>query len=108
MAPRRRASVAFGRPGGSSGKRTVSASVAAKNFGKLADAVREERTAYVVERAGVPVVEVIPARRFRATLADLAAVYRGPDRLPEEYLRAVEQGVALFNRPAVPGKAWAS
>ena len=108
MANRRHASVNLGRLGTDGRRRAISASFAAKNFGALVDTVREERAAYVVERAGVPVVEVIPARRVRATLADLAAVYRGPDRLPEEYLREVDRGVALFNRPAVPGDPWAS
>lgn len=96
------------RPGGRGRRRSVTASYAAKNFGALVNAVREERAAFVVERSGVPVVEIISARGARATLADLAAVYRGPDRLPEEYLREVERGVALLNRPAVPGDPWAS
>ena len=108
MAHRRRASLGVGLTGPGGRRRAVSASVAARNFGALVDAVREERAAYVVERAGVPAVEVIPARRARATLADLAAAYRGPNRLPEEYLREVERGVALLNGPAVPGEPWAS
>jgi hypothetical protein len=88
--------------------RIVSASYAAKNFGALVDAVREERAAYVVERAGQPVVEVIPAPRMGTTLADLAAACGGPDRFPEEYLREVERGVALLNRPSVPKTPWES
>jgi hypothetical protein len=96
------------RQGGAGRRRSVSASYAAKNFGALVDTVREERAAYIVERAGVPVVELMPARRVRATLAGLAAVFRGPDRLPEEYLREVERGVARFNRPTLPGEPWAS
>lgn len=96
------------RPEGRGRRRSVTASYAAKNFGALVNAVREERAAFVVERSGVPVVEIISASGARATLADLAAVYRGPGRLPEEYLREVERGVALLNRPAVPGDPWAS
>ena len=108
MTTRRRQPSDRARPGGAGGRRSVSASYAAKHFGALVGAVREERAAFVVERSGVPVVEVIPARGARATLADLAAAYCGPDRLPEEYLREVERGVALLNRPAVPGDPWGS
>jgi hypothetical protein len=108
MTSRRRQSLERARPGGAGRRRSVSASYAAKNFGALVDAVREERAAFLVERSGVPVVEVIPARGARATLADLASVYHGPGRLPEEYLREVERGMALLNRPAVPGDPWAS
>jgi hypothetical protein len=108
MTSHRRQSPEGARPGSAGRRRSVSASYAAKNFGALVGAVREERVAFVVERSGVPVVEVIPARGARATLSDLAAVYHGPDRLSEEYLREVERGVALLNRPAVPGDPWAS
>jgi len=96
------------RPTTGSRSRVVSASFAAKNFGTLVDAVREDRAAYVVERAGQPVVKVIPVPRAAATLADLAAVYRTAGRLPEEYLRAVERGLALLNGPAIPRDPWAS
>jgi len=41
-------------PGGAGRRRSVSASYAAKNFGALVGAVREERVAFVVERSGVP------------------------------------------------------
>lgn len=108
MRTRRRQPPERAPPGGAGRRRSVSASYAAKNFGALVGAVREQRAAFVVERSGVPVVEVIPARGARATLADLAAAYRGPGRLPEEYLREVERGVALLNRPAVPGDPWGS
>ncbi len=96
------------RPAGCSRPRTVTASFAAKNFGTLIDAVRDERAAYVVERAGVPVVEVVPVPRRGITLLDLAASGFGRDRLPEEYLREVERGIMLLNRPAVPKDPWAS
>jgi hypothetical protein len=86
----------------------VTASYAAKNFGALVDAVREARAVYVVERAGQPVVHVVPAARSRVTLADLAALYRDPGRLSEEFLREVEGGIAFLNQPAVPSDPWAS
>lgn len=88
--------------------RTVSASYAAKNFGALVDAVRENRAVYVVERAGQPVVQLVPAPRLHATLTDLADLYREPGRLPEEYLREVQRGIAQLNSPSVPRDPWAS
>ena len=88
--------------------RTVSASYAAKNFGALVDAVREAGATYVVERSGQPVVHVVPAPVKRATLADLAGLYREAGRLSEDYLREVERGAARLNRPSVPRDPWAS
>jgi hypothetical protein len=108
MTARRRAPAGRRRGGAASLPRVVSASYAAKNFGALVDAVREERAAYVVERAGLPVVEVVPAPRTRTTLAELAAAFRGPDRLSEDYLREVERGIDLFNGPTIPKSPWAS
>ena len=88
--------------------RTVSASFAAKNFGALVDAVREGGATYVVERSGQPVVHVVPAPVRRATLADLAGLYREAGRLSEDYLREVEHGAARLNRPSIPKDPWAS
>ena len=88
--------------------RTVSASYAAKNFGALVDAVREAGATYVVERSGQPVVHLVPAPVRRATLADLADLYREPGRLSEDYLREVERGASRLNRPSIPRDPWAS
>jgi len=95
-------------PGAARSARTVSASYAAKNFGALVDMVRETRALYVVERAGQPVVHVVPAPGRRATLADLADLYREPGRLPDNYLREVERGAARLNRPSIPADPWGS
>jgi antitoxin (DNA-binding transcriptional repressor) of toxin-antitoxin stability system len=95
-----------GHPAASS--RRVSASYAAKNFGALVDAVREAGATYVVERSGQPVVHVVPAPVRRATLADLADLYREAGRLSEDYLREVERGAARLNRPSIPKDPWAS
>jgi antitoxin (DNA-binding transcriptional repressor) of toxin-antitoxin stability system len=88
--------------------RTVSASYAAKNFGALVDAVRGAGATYVVERSGQPVVHLVPAPVRRATLADLADLYREAGRLSEDYLREVEHGAARLNRPSIPRDPWAS
>jgi prevent-host-death family protein len=88
--------------------RVVSASEAAKNFGALVDRVRDEQAAYVVERSGVPVVEIIPVVRRRATVADLVEALHGGPAVGERFLQDVERGIAHFNTPSVPRDPWAS
>ena len=91
-----------------SGHRVVTASDAAKNFGALVQRVREARATYVVERAGVPVVEITPAAAPRPTVADLVDCLRDAGRLDERYLKAVEQGIAFLNEPSLPPGRWES
>jgi antitoxin (DNA-binding transcriptional repressor) of toxin-antitoxin stability system len=84
----------------------IAATDAAKNFGRLVDRVREERATYIVERGGKPVAQIGPVEPRHSTLADLAALFQRPSRLPEEYFRAVEAAVRRFNRPHVPKNPW--
>ena len=87
-------------------RRVVTASEAVRNFAGLVERVREERAAYVVERAGRPVVVVVPPDTRACTLRDLAAWLRGRPALDAAYLDEVEAAVRSFNRPAVPGDPW--
>jgi hypothetical protein len=98
---------ASGRPVGHA-SHVVSASDAAKNFGALVERVREARATYVVERSGVPVVEIAPVSWVRPTVVDLVGWLRGPDRLDDGYLAEVERGVAYLNEPSIPGSRWES
>ncbi len=91
-----------------SGHHVVTASDAAKNFGALVERVREARATYVVERAGVPVVQITPAAAPHPTVADLVDCLRDAGRLDERYLKAVEQGIAFLNEPSIPSSRWAS
>ncbi len=86
----------------------ISATEAAKTFGRLVDRVREERAVYIVERGGVPVAQIAPVAGPRCTLGDLAAVLRTAGRLDEKYLQAVEAGVRTANKPIVPRDPWKS
>ncbi len=86
----------------------VSATDAAKTFGRLVDRVREERTTYIVERGGVPVAQIGPVASMRCTLADLAELLRTVGPVGEDYLRAVEAGIRRGNKPAVPRNPWTS
>ena len=92
-----------------SGARVVTATEAAKTFGSIIDRVREERAVYVVERGGSPVAEIGPVEAKTVTVRDFVEIIRSGS-IPaagEEYLKAVEEGVAFWNRAEVPRDPWA-
>jgi antitoxin (DNA-binding transcriptional repressor) of toxin-antitoxin stability system len=90
-------------------RRRVSATEAAKNFGGIVDRVREDRTIYLVERAGTPVAEIRPTTGRPATVADLVALLRDrPHPLDRAFGRAVEDGVKTLNRRERPRDPWGS
>ena len=88
--------------------RTVSATAAAKTFGRLIDRVREERAEYLIERGGTPVARIVPLGAGACTLGDLADLLTRRAELDAAYLDEVEAGVKAWNRPAVPGDPWTS
>ena len=92
------------------GGRSVSATYAARNFASLVNRVREEGTAYVVERSGKPVAEIRPVEDRVVTMREFVALFPAEARRPadEEYLRAVEEGVAFVNRAEIPARPWDS
>ena len=92
----------------SSSARVVTATEAAKNFGSIIDRVREDRAVYVVERGGTPVAEIGPTKARTFTVRDFVEIVRsGSIPSPgEEYLKAVEEGVAFWNRPEIPKNPW--
>ena len=93
------------RAGGS--ERRVSATEAAKNFGRLVDRVREERATYIVDRGGTPVVRVSPAGAPRCTMRDLRRLLEGAPRVGAGYARIVRAAAARHNRPRVRRTPWA-
>lgn len=92
------------KPSRSSRARSISASYAARNFASLVNRVQEERAAYVVERHGKPVAEMRPVEDRIVTVRDFVALFPAEARRPadEEYLRAVEEGIAFLNRAEIP------
>ncbi|MCY4509297.1 MAG: hypothetical protein OXG35_20400 [Acidobacteria bacterium] len=108
MAKRPRGRGAEPRSPAASGARVVSATETAKNFGAIIDRVREERAVYVVERGGTPVAEISPVKAKTVTIRDFVEIVRsGSVPSPgEDYLEAVEEGIALYNRPEVPENRW--
>ena len=90
------------------GVRTVSATEAAKNFGSILTEVRERAAEYVVEHRGKAVARISPEEDRTLTLkefASLVAKRRWPP-LDEECLRAIEEGIAIWNREEVPRSPW--
>jgi antitoxin (DNA-binding transcriptional repressor) of toxin-antitoxin stability system len=88
-------------------KHTVSATDAAKTFGRLVDRVREEQATYVVHRGGVPVARIGPAEARAATIRDLKALLSDRGRVADAYLRAVDAAVERHNPPRVRRNPWA-
>ena len=88
--------------------RTVSATEAAKNFGSILTEVREQGAEYVVEHCGKPVARIGPVREPGLTVREFFEYLekRPVPPVGEEYLRAVEEGIAYFNRPEVPADPW--
>ena len=86
----------------------VAATDAAKNFGRLADRVREEGATYVIERHGRPIAQIgpVPQPVERKTLRHLIEHLRTAPKLDEEALRFIEEGIAMANRPEVPVNRW--
>ncbi len=93
-----------------SGKRVVSATHAARNFGSIVARVREDGAVYLVERSGTPVAQIGPVENRVLTMGEFAELARAAARRPadEEYLRAVEEGIAFLNRPEIPESSWES
>ena len=84
----------------------ISATHAARNFGRLVDRVREEQATYVVERGGLPVAHIGPPGPPRCTVGDLLALMRDRRRLGEEYASAVESALQRHNVPRVRRNPW--
>ena len=84
----------------------VSATEAAKNFGALVDRVRDERHSYVIERGGIPVAQIGPVSTRRFTVRDFVELLESTPHPGEEYLEAVERGIAEMNREEVPENRW--
>ena len=84
----------------------IAATEAAKTFGRLVNRVREERATYIIERGGTPVAQIGPVAPKIATMRDFIAFVRDRPRADAEYLRAVEEGIAMFNKPRVPENPW--
>lgn len=87
--------------------RTIPATDAAKNFGRLVDRVREEGATYLIERHGRAVAQIGPIETEKPkTLRHLIEALEAAPRLDEEVLKYIEEGIALYNQPEVPKNRW--
>jgi prevent-host-death family protein len=84
----------------------VSATDAAKNFGRLIDRVREERVEYVVERSGTPVVRVVPVHGPAFTLGAFKSLLASASHVAPAYADEVERAIERHNRPRVRRNPW--
>jgi antitoxin (DNA-binding transcriptional repressor) of toxin-antitoxin stability system len=84
----------------------VSATEAAKNFGRLVDRVREEQAVYVIERGGAPVAQIGPVAAASFTVGQLKALVEALSPVDSDYVRAVGRAVARHNRPRVRRNPW--
>jgi len=89
-------------------KARVSATEAAKNFGRLVTMVREGRTEFVVERAGLAVARIAPVGDRVFTGRDLVELLMRTGAPDGAFRREVEAGRARLNAPEVPRNPWAS
>src|SRR5262249_14300434 len=87
-------------------RRKVSATAAAKTFGRLVDRVREEKATYVVERGGTAVARISPIDAPTATIADLRTLVGDLPRPDDEYARAVAKAIGRRNRPRTRRNPW--
>lgn len=85
---------------------SIPATEAAKNFGRLVDRVREERTTYVIERGGKPVAQIRPVARTPFTMADLKSLVTDLAQVDDEYLRAVESAIERHSVPRARRNPW--
>ncbi len=86
---------------------SITATEAAKNFGRLVDRVREDGATYVIGRHGRPVAQVGPVTiEEPKTLRGLVDYLKTAPRLDDDVLRYMEEGVATSNTPEVPKNRW--
>lgn len=87
-------------------REAITATDAAKNFGRLVDRVRETGATYTIERGGKAVAQIGPVESRRGTLRDFKELIRTAPHVDEEYLRHLEDIVRRHNRPRVPRNPW--
>jgi antitoxin (DNA-binding transcriptional repressor) of toxin-antitoxin stability system len=72
----------------------ISATVAARSFSDLMNRVRYRGESFVVERAGKPICEILPASPPKFSGSELASLLRSLPKPDEEYLALVEDLIA--------------
>ena len=68
---------------------TITATAASRNFSSLLDRVQHHGEEFVVERAGEPICNIVPAAPLRRTVADLNAFLRDVPAPDADFARDV-------------------
>jgi antitoxin (DNA-binding transcriptional repressor) of toxin-antitoxin stability system len=85
-------------------KSRISATRAARSFSELMNRVRYRGESFVVERAGKPICEILPAGPPTFSAGQLAVLLRALPKPDEQYLAIVEDLVA--RQPTVAESGW--
>lgn len=85
-------------------KRRVTATEAAKKFSDILNRVAYRGETFVVERGGLPICEIIPARPPKFTGKDFVALMRSLPRPDKSYLDAVDE--VIKNREPIAPSPW--
>jgi antitoxin (DNA-binding transcriptional repressor) of toxin-antitoxin stability system len=85
--------------------RTISATAAARGFSKLVASVHYQGEAYVVEKGGEPVCQIVPVRApHRSTAEELARIVARLPKPDAGYSKQVE--TVARRQPKVPRSPW--
>ena len=85
-------------------KSRISASKAARSFSEIMNRVRYRNETFIVERAGKPICEILPARPSKFSGADLVDLLRTLPKPDEDYLAIVE--TLIEKQPVVKESGW--
>jgi antitoxin (DNA-binding transcriptional repressor) of toxin-antitoxin stability system len=87
--------------------RGVSATEAAKSFGRLVDRVREEQAVYHIERGGVPVARIGPVdRSATCTLSQFKELAATLVAVGHDHADAADRALTRHNRPRARRNPW--
>jgi antitoxin (DNA-binding transcriptional repressor) of toxin-antitoxin stability system len=72
---------------------------AAKTLDELLDRVTSGGETVVIEREGKPAVQLVPAKKPDATIADLVELLRSWEPLNDGWAEGVEEAIRMGNQP---------
>ena len=85
-------------------KLRISATKAVRSFSELMNRVHYRGEAFVVERGGKPICEIVPAAPPRFSGSELANLLRSLPKPDEDYLATLEELMAT--QPTVAESRW--
>ncbi|HUK39870.1 MAG TPA: hypothetical protein VLX11_02460 [Candidatus Acidoferrales bacterium] len=104
--PKRAKTPARERPSQANGRRSISATEAARSFSELLDRISYRGESFVIERGGEPVCEMSHVKPLRFTGADLLSLLYSLPKPDSGYWDALAE--ATKQRATVPESPWES